>query len=342
MYAPKISIIVPVYNVAEYIERCWESIKNQTYRNIEVLFVDDCGTDDSISILERLIAGYGDFGCTILRHERNRGLSAARNTGLAAATGDYIYFLDSDDDIVPECIESLVAPLSDGAKDIVIGDYRVVGDGGYLPLLLDEGLLGSNQEIISAYAAGKWYVMAWNKLCRKQFLVENNLYFKEGLIHEDVLWNFQVACKAQSMYVVKKPLYNYYVRGASIMTSMSIEKDLRIYLDVFDEITSFVKTEGRQYGADEYCVIEGKKCGIMYSLMQKGEYDLYKMAYPRFCSQVYIKPLDAYRRGVMSLPYLVRDFHYHLPEALGRAYKKLFYIILYRLRGHKVDGAIWG
>lgn len=337
----KVSIIVPVYNVAPYMERCWQSIRQQTYSNLEVIFVDDCGTDDSVRILESLMENKGRLDCRIIHHDRNRGLSVARNTGFAASTGKYVYFLDSDDDIMPDCIESLVAPLEEYEYDFVIGDYTVVGEGGYSPLILPQGPLKSNKEILEAYLDGKWYVMPWNKLCRRQFLLENELFFKERLIHEDVLWSFVMACKAQNLYVVKKPLYNYYVRSSSIMTSMSIEKDLGIYLDVFDEIVKFVKAEGREKGVHEYKLIEGKKCGIMYSLLQKGQLDLYKRSYPRFRNHVYISPLKAWSAGMIGLGYLIRDLHYCMPEPLGRLYKRLFYCVCYKWRGKKIDGAVW-
>ena len=338
----KISIIVPVYNVSDYIVRCWDSIRNQSYKNLEVLFIDDCGTDDSIAKLEACISSFEDCNVKILHHARNRGLSAARNTGLEAATGDYVYFLDSDDDITPYCIESLVAPLSERNYDLVIGDYSVVGEGGYLPLNLGEGAVETNDEVMRTYAAGDWYVMAWNKLCRREFLLENNLFFKEGLIHEDVLWTFKVACKAENLYVVKKPVYNYYVRSSSIMTSMSIEKDVNTYVEVFDNIASFVKDEGREYGRYEYALIEGKKTGILYSLLQKGEGKLYGESYQKFRKLPFANPFMAYKKGTIGLGYLLRDFHYVLPEGLGCFYKKMFYTIVYRLRGRKIEGAVWG
>ena len=145
----KVSIIVPVYNVSEYIERCWDSIRNQTYKNIEALFVDDCGTDDSVAKLEGCLAVSDAVEARILHHAKNRGLSAARNTGLEAATGDYVYFLDSDDDITEDCIESLVAPLSEKQYDFVVGDYSVVGDGGYSPLSLSTGAVETQEEVLS-------------------------------------------------------------------------------------------------------------------------------------------------------------------------------------------------
>ena len=337
----KVTIIVPIYNVSAYIERCWESLVKQTYKDLEILFIDDCGTDDSVEKLQKLIDIHPGIYCKILHHDHNRGLSAARNTGLMAATGDYVYFLDSDDDITEDCIERLVVPVMNDDVDIVVGNYRVVGGEANSPLLLDSGLLDSSKEVLASYAAGKWYVMAWNKLCRRDFLIDNNLFFREGLIHEDVLWTFQVACKAQSLYVCNDVTYNYNVRGASIMTSMSIERDLRVYLDVFDAIVDFVRSEQRELGVEEYRIIEGKKSGIIYSLLHNNEYDLYKMAYSRMKAQVYISPIRAWRKGVISTSYLIRDLHYALPTALGRLYKRLFYLCYYKLRGRQIEGLVW-
>ena len=118
--ALKVSIIIPVYNVAPYIGDCLQSVMRQTYAgSMECLLVDDCGEDDSMAIVERMIAEYnanlnanlnegGGIQFRILHHERNRGLSAARNTGTFAAVGEYLYYLDSDDEITDDCIEKLM------------------------------------------------------------------------------------------------------------------------------------------------------------------------------------------------------------------------------------------
>ena len=104
-----ISIIIPVYNVEQYIEECLLSVANQTMtEGIECIIVDDCGPDNSAAIAKRFVDSYqGDIRFTFIQRENNGGLSAARNTGIEAATGEYIYFLDSDDFIVPECIKTL-------------------------------------------------------------------------------------------------------------------------------------------------------------------------------------------------------------------------------------------
>ena len=337
----EVSIVIPVYNVSEYIERCWRSVDSQTYPNIELIFVDDCGSDDSITKLENLIEQGHRFPVRILKHERNRGLSAARNTGIRAAEGEYIYFLDSDDDIVPTCIEELVAPLLEKDYDFVIGDYSIHGSKEMESAPLQSGGLLGNEAVIRAYAEGKWFVMAWNKLLKKSFVEDNELFFKEGIIHEDVLWSFKLACAAKSMFSVPVRLYNYYVRRSSIMTSMSIEKDLSAYIGVFDDICDYVRVTGRQYGRWEYAMIEGKKCGIMYSLLHLRENDLFRRAYHFFRLQANINPLIAFRKGIINWGTLIRDLHYILPESLGCLYKSTFYIIVYRLFNRPLTGIVW-
>ena len=94
----KVSIIIPIYNVAPYIKRCLQSVADQTYKDIECILIDDCGSDNSINLAKEFIYDYkGNILFTILHHEENKGLSAARNTGLRYAKGEYVYFLDSDD-----------------------------------------------------------------------------------------------------------------------------------------------------------------------------------------------------------------------------------------------------
>lgn len=342
MDKPLISIIIPIYNVSQYITKCLDSVFSQTYKNFEVILVDDCGTDDSMDIVREYLNKNVLLNVNIISHERNRGLSAARNTGLVNAKGEYVYFLDSDDSISDDCLSVLAETLKDKFYDVVLADYKFVGtDSISSDLKLPECELIGNASILGAYANGLWYVMAWNKLCRREFLINNGLFFEEGYLHEDVIWSFKLACKADSMYVVNKKTYNYLVRSSSIMTSMSIEKDVTVYLKAFERIIDFVKKENRIFGKNEYTIIEGKKCGIMYSLLQKKEIGLYNKYYKDFYSLSYISPFKAFRKGILSFPYLLRDVHYCMPVAIGRLYKRLFYNVLYGWRGKMIEGSVW-
>ena len=128
----KVSIIIPVYNVAPYIKDCLMSVMRQTYAGlVECIVVDDCGTDESIAVAERLIAEYkGPIRFEILHHDHRRGLSAARNTGMHKATGEYIFFIDSDDEITEDCLEKMMAVVeADPKAEVVIGRRIKYADG---------------------------------------------------------------------------------------------------------------------------------------------------------------------------------------------------------------------
>jgi len=233
-----ISIIIPVYNVEPYIEDCLQSVMRQTYNGpLECILVDDCGTDRSMEVAEKLIDEYnGPIKFRILHHEHNKGLSAARNTGMIAAKGDYFYFLDSDDWISDDCIEKLTQPLQHEKFDIVVGDVKVIGeDRSYPELSLSEGLY-HEQGITNTFFYHGVYVMAWNKLYYKEFFLKNRLMFEEGKIHEDEILAFELSCVEKSFYVVESVTYFYRIRENSIVTDKDQFKQLAGYVGVIQSI----------------------------------------------------------------------------------------------------------
>lgn len=343
MGSAKISIVIPVYNVEQYIVRCLQSVVSQkNIQDIEVILVDDCGTDNSLALAKEFLADYPCVDCRILHHTKNGGLSAARNTGLRAAKGDYVYFLDSDDEITSDCMVALTAPLKDKNYEFVIGGYNVKGSKLDYPLLsLKEGEVVGNDSIMTLYSTGKWYMMAWNKLCNREFLLKNNLLFEDGLLHEDVVWSFKLACKASSMYVIEQHTYNYYIRGESIMTAMSLEKDVEIYKRVFLCISEFVASEYRIEDPNVYSLFYGRLSSFLFSLLSLKRKDLYDDVYT-FCDKtIYLSPLRAYFKGVVGLKYLIRDIHYAMPVTVGKLYKWLFYQLAYGIRKKRIEGSFW-
>lgn len=238
---PKISIIIPVYSVEPYISDCLQSVVRQNYQGpMECVVVDDCSPDRSIAIAENLIAGYGGpIEFKVLHHDHNRGLSAARNTGMDAARGDFFFFLDSDDWISDDCIEKLAAPLQDGDVDIVIGGFvNVGGPQIVLPKALDEGRY-YEKGINKTFCNYGVCVIAVNKLYRMDFMRNFHLSFCEGRIHEDEILAFELCCIDKSFYVIKSDTYFYRIRENSIMTGSS---------DKFQKIANFF---GILYGIKE-------------------------------------------------------------------------------------------
>ena len=313
----KISVVIPIYNVSQYIADCLNSVFAQTCAEpMECLLVDDCGTDDSMRIVDGLLAGYhGPIVFRILHHDHNRGLSAARNTGMAAATGDYVYFLDSDDYVPADSIEQLVHPLRQGGMaDVVVGDYRQVGDGQPTKRALTEQLIVC-PSVLRAYNQWQWYTMAWNKLYRLDYLRREQLLFKEGMIHEDELWTFQVACTARAVYVTTAVTYVYRLRGNSIVTGTSLQKKMLAMTTVLREMWTFASQRGVVRDADVYEKFQSMCINNLKLL--RGNRKQFARQY-RFQRQIVdygwsdvfrLKGLTAYR--------LLRDVHCLMPVPLA-------------------------
>jgi glycosyltransferase involved in cell wall biosynthesis len=213
----KVSIIIPVYNVSAYIERCVKSVMSQTYQDIECILVNDASPDDSIAIAERLIADYnGPVQFKILNHEQNKGLSAARNTGVDAATGDYLYFFDSDDEITPDCIEKLAHPiLNDPTIEMVEGCYAQISKDSHNNVIerpfSKPQLELTTPKAVKDYFFSKQYenIFCWNKLVNRTFVIKNQLFFKEGLWGEDFIWLFHYNRYLSHLYIIPDITYKY-------------------------------------------------------------------------------------------------------------------------------------
>ncbi len=226
-----VSIIVPVYNVASYIERCMQSIMWQTFSNIECILIDDCGSDNSMDIANNLVQHYkGPIIFKILHHDHNRGLSAARNTGINAATGDYLFFLDSDDEITPNAISLFVKEAQSHPElEMVIGNVTSEPYNEYYDLKVPYfpyNIINDNNAIRRLFLTPKRIipVMAWNKLVRYDFVKNNDLFFKEGVLHEDEHWMFFAVKYLKNIAFIKDRTYIHYETPGSIMTSTDLSK----------------------------------------------------------------------------------------------------------------------
>lgn len=255
---PLVSIIIPIYQVSGYVERCIRSVMNQTYTEIECLIVDDATTDDSIEKCERLIDDYhGSIRFKILHHETNRGLSAARNTGTDEAKGDYLYYLDSDDEITPNCIETLVSfVINDTSIEMVQGNHIKVSNN-------EEEIAKSKTSKVSdndmarkmLYHCHDIHVSVWNKLLKRTFVIQNKLYCREGVICEDTLWMFYLLKFLQKAFLCEDVTYYYHIRPNSISTGSGKkrmgESCIVLYNDILYNLTDGkekVELRGLMYG----------------------------------------------------------------------------------------------
>lgn len=228
----KVSIIIPVYNVAPYIKRCLQSVVEQTYTDLECIIVDDCGTDNSIEVAEDYIKDYhGSINFTFLSHDINRGQSVARNTALKYATGEYIFFLDSDDAIPADSIKTLMAiavkhPDADYIQGNILDESGNISKYGWISTLPD---YCNTHDELEQYILSVVVFSAWNKVIKTSFLKEHSLYFPEGIIHEDLYWTFFLAKHAKAVGFVNKGTYIYYINDNSTMTSISHQARIKRY-----------------------------------------------------------------------------------------------------------------
>lgn len=214
----KVSIIIPIYKVESYIERCIKSVVEQdgigSAYNLECILVDDCTPDKSMEIAKDTIKPYKNIQFICLRHEVNKGLSVARNTGLEYATGDYIMFIDSDDYILPNSIKTFTDEIySNPTIDIVTGSTISKNNTD----IKKRELLKSKESIIHGFLTMKFFITSWNKLIRRECITENKLLFIEGIYLQDQPWLYSLAFHINSMLLL--PQKTYFYEEASESTS---------------------------------------------------------------------------------------------------------------------------
>lgn len=240
----KVSVIIPVYNVEDYLAECLESVINQTYTDLEILCINDCSTDHSLEILEDYVRK--DSRVTILVNKENSGLAYTRNVGLEAATGTYVLFVDSDDTICTDLVESCMK-VSDGC-DMVCFDYgQFMEEETYarqFAYQIKDGLYsGESFFVESAYRDSVTFA-AWAKLINRKFLMDNHISFYNGVLYEDILFSFQCYTKAEKVYSLSRKLYKYRIRKQSIMTTGVSSKSVESYiLSICELMKLYLKTD---------------------------------------------------------------------------------------------------
>lgn len=230
----KISVIIPVYNTAPYLKRCLDSVLQSTYRNLEIICVNDGSTDASLSILEQYQA-LDDR--VVVIDQNNRGLSAARNTGMARATGDFISFVDSDDWVHPQMFEVLRNAMDEDVSMAVCSNKRVYHQEpmellGTLPSVRIYPSLreGYEKTTIRHYA--------WARLLRTANVI--GIHFDEGITFlEDTIFNLMLAEKPGKCAVVEESLYFYFQRDTSLLHTASWEK----YFEAMEKYIQRAKKE---------------------------------------------------------------------------------------------------
>lgn len=217
----KISVIIPVYNIDKYLEKCLESVSNQIYKNIEIIIVDDGSTDSSSDIYERY--AQIDHRFRIFK-KTNGGLSSARNFGINQSSGKYVYFLDGDDRLPIDSLKVLHDDITKNNSSISTGDINIIGDSD-IKLGIPKKTGKYERNIDNLFNDYLFQLVAVNRLYKLDFLKSYNLSFYEGIYHEDILWSYNIAMKIESFSYVKHITYFYIIRNSSI-TQTKTQKNI--------------------------------------------------------------------------------------------------------------------
>jgi glycosyltransferase involved in cell wall biosynthesis len=212
-----ITLSIPVYNVEKYVERALLSALSQTYENIEYLIVDDKGNDNSMDIVRDIISIHPRGKMVkIVEHPVNIGLGATRNTAIENAMGKYLYFMDSDDEITPDCIKKLYDEMEKTDVDVVCGSFGTVSKIKIIPSDAKSFIEKDKTQIMLSYFNNRFPVMVWNKLYKLSFLREKHIKCVSYQTIEDNYFSFQVLLNIQSYGRISDITYLHYIRDDSI------------------------------------------------------------------------------------------------------------------------------
>ena len=239
---PLISIIVPTYNVEKYIRTCIESILAQTYRNVEVIIVNDGSTDQSIAVISDLICSHHNVKVI---NQKNQGLSVARNTGIDVATGKYITFVDADDKIMPGFVSSLYQIADKTGADIVRGSFRDFNGNipkGWVPDFKVPTNCGTI--VLDQFLSSHISFVVWSSIYRLDFINSNHIRFTPGILLEDVDFTTRAYMLAKLVATSPEPNYAYRIhRQGSILTTNNAQEMSLSEEKIISQFISMLKHE---------------------------------------------------------------------------------------------------
>lgn len=242
---PKISIILPIYNVAPYLDDAFQSLLNQTYSDFEIIAVNDGSTDNSLDVIKK----YATLDKRIKYiSQTNQGQSAARNFGMQYANGDYIYFMDADDKIEKSTLKTCFEYIERTKADFIFFDGETFFEDGAQPIswnykrtfLCKENTPYSGEELLKTMLdAGKHNCVVWLLMIRKVFLHKIGLTFYPGIIHEDELYTVLLTLHSNHIYCLHKTFVHHRIRRSSTMGKTYSKRNINCYLTVIDELHRF-------------------------------------------------------------------------------------------------------
>ncbi len=303
----KVSVIIPLYNAEKYLGVCLESLLIQTFTDFEVIVVDDCSTDKSVAVAENFLSRF-DGRLKIISLPKNTGSGAVpRNEGLKFSRGEYVFFMDSDDMLVPEALTKLYGAAKNFQADVVHMNRGFICSEDLNP----EKITLANWDKVSpqidtptlettdfAERMKKMFATSygwapWIKFLRRDFLIANDIKFPEMRISEDVIWTIELVCLAERWLFFPERLYTYRTSNNSMMRSKrSPEEEIKFWLDplikgvdfldkFLDGLKFFVQNPNYRFKVTNFFV-KMQLAGMLGALDELDNHELYKIFYGEF------------------------------------------------------------
>lgn len=261
-----ISIIIPVYNVEKYICSCIESVLNQTYKNVEIIIINDGSTDRSLEIIER----YSTNNNVFIVNKENSGQSDCRKIGYEMTRGDYVFFMDSDDTLEPDALETMLSTIIRDDSDFCCCRYRLVDEEGEVicesPVFHQTKITDNSKIIYEAFCAREIKTTLWTKLFRKDFLLKYGIEPVTTIkLHDDCIFTNMSAIYSDNVCFCNKILYNVLQREGSISRTCKPAM-VAVYDDIYAMLQAILIKENKFIGNERAFYVGYCKC-IIYNLM---------------------------------------------------------------------------
>lgn len=316
----KVSILVPIYGVEKYIERCARSLFEQTYHNIEYIFVNDCTKDNSIDILLTVLEEYPNRKeqVKIVHHEQNRGLSAARNTAVANMTGDYLWHVDSDDWLEVDAVKKLVSEMEHTVSDVIIMGYNDVKTNYITSNVV---LYKDKKSYISGILQHTIPGSVWNKFFSAEFYLDSGIRSVEGLNYgEDYAIIPRLLHKAKTIHIFNEPLYNYNLTNQSSYThNINKTSIANVRLAYQLNVDYFVATTDKELYSDTISILPFRSMLSLIKNAHKGSYNDIVASFPECLKNTNVE-LSLIDRLILLLLHLRL---YFLLSVIIKVYKRV-------------------
>ncbi len=319
--SPAISVIIPVYKIERFAERCAKSLMEQDFQDVEFIFVDDASPDGSMAIIRRVCGEY-DRDIKYLIHDINKGLPAARNTGMAAASGIFIYHCDSDDYLEPTMLKDLYESATRERADFAYCDFYL-DFGSSKRYMTNPDFIDPERMIKEGFLAGTMKYNVWNKLIKRDLYIQRGLMFPEGHPMGEDMTMIAVAMGATKCVHVPKALYHYMRTNSEAYTSALSQKRLDDIRSNVDRTMDFLAKWDVQ---DKYRFLEYFKLSIKLPFLfsgDKAQYKLWEEWYPE--ANKYIDSVPYIPKRTQMVQQWAKDGKFYLVRLYSFVVNKVYY-----------------